>query len=65
MSDRETRFSTAFRWFVGGAGVLAFFVEMLWFEARPIIVGATLTMMGYPFAAELDRLRRSPKGGDK
>jgi hypothetical protein len=51
----------AFRWFFAVAGVAAFYVELLFFTARPVIIGATLTMMGYPLAAWLDGLRRGSK----
>lgn len=65
MTDRDTRSATAFRWFFAVAGVIAFYVELLFFTARPVIIGAALTMMGYPFAAYLDSIRGSKgKGGE-
>jgi hypothetical protein len=62
MTDRETRSSTAFKWFMGVAGVVAFYVELGWFGGRPVIVAAALAMMGYPGAEWLDRLRQFKKG---
>jgi hypothetical protein len=62
MTDRETRSSTAFKWFMGVAGMIAFYVELVFFEARPVVVAAALAMMGYPGAEWLDRLRQLKKG---
>jgi hypothetical protein len=67
MTGRDTQATTALRWFFALAGVGAFYLELLFFTARPVVIGATLTMMGYPLAAWLDQLRRAPKkeGDDK
>lgn len=64
MTDRETRSSTAFKWFMGMAGVVAFYLELVLFNARPVVIAAALAMMGYPGAEWLDRLRQLKKGED-
>lgn len=62
MSDRATRSSTALRLVVVVAGVGAFYWEMIFGLARPVVIGGALTMMGYPATAWIDQIRR--KGGE-
>lgn len=61
MTARDAQQGVALRWFFAVTGVAAFYLELLFFQARPVIIGAALTMMGYPLAAWIDSLRRSPK----
>jgi len=62
MTDRETRSSVAFKWFMGVGGMVAFYLELVLFGARPVVIAAALALMGYPGAEWLDRLRQGKKG---
>lgn len=67
MTDRETRSATANRWFVLVTGVALLYLEVIWLGGRPIVIGAALTMIGFPGASWLDRVgfKRNGNGKEK
>lgn len=65
MTNRETRSATANRWFVLVAGVALLYIEVIWLDGRPIVIGAALTMIGFPGASWLDRVGFKRNGKEK
>ena len=56
MTNRETRSAAASRWFVLVAGVALLYIEVILLAGRPLVIGAALTMIGFPGASWIDRV---------